>query len=105
MEKFFANKLGRQAQGSGGNVDDTDAIFFETKYQVPKDRSQKVTYGRVVDYRTQKEEPHRLRLIVGVSLICYSGDVSTHVADITTANIFINGTISTAGARYMLCDI
>ena len=70
------------------------------------DRLKYVTYGRiVVDYRTQKEEPHKTQLNVGDNLIFYTGYVSTQTADITTAKLIINSTIYTPGERYMSYDI
>ena len=104
--RSFSNELGRLAQGVGGRVEGTNTMFFIPKNKVPQDRFKDVTYGRiVVDYRPQKEEPHRTRLTVGGNLINYPGDVSTPTADITTAKLLINSTISTPGARYMCCDV
>ena len=59
----------------------------------------------VVDYRPQKEEPHRKKLTVGGNLINYTGDIITPTAEITTANSIVNSTISTPVARYMCCNI
>ena len=71
-----------------------DTTFFVAKYKVPRDRIKDVAYGRiVVDYQPQKEEPHRIRLTVGVNLICCSGYVRTPTADITTAKLITNSTI------------
>ena len=81
-------------------------MFFVAHDQVPNNRLKDVSYGRiVVGYRPQKEEPHRTRLTAGRVLIDYAGYVRTPTADITTAKIIINSTISTSGARYMCCDI
>ena len=81
-------------------------MLFVAHDWVPKDRLKDVSYGRiVVNYIPQKEEPHRTILNVGSNLIDYVVDVSTPTADINTANLVINGTISTPGARYMCCDI
>ena len=60
-------------------------MFFIAQYQVPRYRLKNVSYRHiVVDYITQKEEPHRTRLIVGGDLIVYAGDVITLTTDITT---------------------
>ena len=56
-----------------------------------------------MDYRPQKEEPHRTILTAGDSLIVFVGDVSTPIEDITTAKLIINITIYTPGPRYMCC--
>ena len=46
--------------GTGGLVDGTDTMFFISKDQVHRDQIKDVRYGRIiVDYRPQKEEPHR----------------------------------------------
>ena len=87
-------------------MDGTDTVFFVAKDQVPRDRIKNVTYGQIlVDYRPQKDKPHRTRLTVGGNLICYSGYVRTPTADIITSNIIINSNIPMSGARYMFCDI
>jgi hypothetical protein len=100
----YANELGRLAQGVGQRVRGTDTIFFIPYNAVPPGRT--VTYGRIVcDYRPQKTEPERTRLTVGGNLINYPYDVSTDTADLTTAKLVINSTISTPGARHMLIDV
>ena len=84
----------------------TDTMLFIAQYQVPRDRLKDVSYGRiVVDYIPHKEKPHRTRLTVGGTLIVYAGDISTPTSEISTANLVINSTISTPGAKYMCCDI
>ena len=84
----------------------TDTMLFIAQDQVPRDRLKDVSYGRiVVDYIPQKDEPHRMTLTVGGKLIFYEEYVSTPTTDITTANLIINSTISTPGARYMCCNI
>ena len=87
-------------------MDGTNTMLLIAKYQVPEDRIKDVTYGPIiVDYWPKKQEPHRARLTVGGNFTFYAGDVSTPTADITTAKITTNRTISTPGARYMCCDI
>ena len=81
-------------------------MLFIALDQVPRDQFKDVSYGRIiVDYKPQKEEPHRTRLTVGVNLIDYAGYVSTPTEDITTAKLIINSTIYTARARYICCEI
>jgi hypothetical protein len=69
-------------------------------------RNKTVTYGRfVVDVRPNKEDLHRVRLIVGRNLIKYDGDVSTRSADLTASKCLWNSVISMEGARYMCFNI
>jgi hypothetical protein len=104
--RSFANELGRLAQGVADRETGTNTITFILKSDIPDNRQQDVTYGRIcVDYRPQKKEPERTRLTVGGNLIDYPGDVSTPTADTTTAKLVINSVLSTAGARYMCGDI
>ena len=42
---------------------------------------------------------------MGSNLINFPGNVSTPTADLTTAKLVINSTISTPGARYMCGDV
>jgi hypothetical protein len=59
----------------------------------------------VCDYRLQKSEPERTRLTVGGNLIEYPSNVATSIADLTTAKILWNSTISTPDARFMCMDV
>jgi hypothetical protein len=103
--KWFANELGRLANGVGTRVPEgTNTIFFINRSQVPTDR--KVTYGRIVcTIRPQKKETHRTRLTVGGNLIDYPYYVSTPTADITTAKIVFNSVVSTPNAKFMGLNI
>ena len=105
-KQSFFNELVRLSQGGGGLVDGTYIMFFIAQDQVHIYQLKDVTYGCiVVYYQSHKEEPNRTRLTVGGDLFFCAGDISTPTADITTANLIINSTISTPGARYMCCDI
>ena len=96
-KQSFANKLGRLSQGTGGQIEVTNTMFFIAHDQMPRDRLKDVSYGSIiVDYRFQKEEPHRTRLTVGGNLIDQAGDVSTPTEDTTTSRLMIN--IITPGA-------
>eukprot|EP00804_Cyclotella_cryptica_P018372 CCRYP_015481-RA/>CCRYP_015481-RA protein AED:0.17 eAED:0.17 QI:0/0/0/1/1/1/2/0/862 len=102
----MCKELGRLAQGWDGSTG-TDTIFFMSHNEIkniPKDRT--VTYARiVVDYRPQKDDPNRVRITVGGNLINYPGELTTRTADLTTAKILWNSTISTPGARFACADI
>ena len=87
-------------------MDGIDTIFFIAKFQVPRYQIKVVKYGRIVVFCCpKKEDPYKVQLTLGVNLIFYSGDVRTPTADITTAKLIINSTISMPGARYMCCDL
>jgi hypothetical protein len=42
---------------------------------------------------------------LGVNLIIYKGDTSTHTADLVTSTLLLNSVLSTKGARYMCLDL
>ncbi len=64
------------------------------------------TYANpVVDYRPQKDDPHRIRITAGGNLIDYDGDAFVCTADLDTAKLHWNSVISTENARYMCLDI
>ena len=57
-EKEYAKELGRLAQGTLGLTGGTKKICFINKGEVPPDRWQDVTYGRIlVNYRPEKYDP------------------------------------------------
>ena len=67
--------------------------------QIPADRT--VTYEKiVVDYRSQKKDPNRVRITAGGKLIKYLYELTTITADLTTSKIMWNSVISTPGARF-----
>ena len=69
---------------------------------IPKDRV--VTYAIiVVDYRPQKADPNRVRIIAGGNLIQYPGE-TTRTANLRKTKIMLNHVISTRGTRYMTAD-
>eukprot|EP00804_Cyclotella_cryptica_P001979 CCRYP_007399-RA/>CCRYP_007399-RA protein AED:0.38 eAED:0.38 QI:0/0/0/1/0/0/2/0/385 len=79
-------------------------LHVARRFDIPHDGT--VTYARiVVDYRPQKEDPNCVHITVGGNLINYPGELTTRTADLTTANILWNSTISTPGARFACADI
>ena len=65
-----------------------------------------MSYGCIVcEIRPQKEEKERTRLTVGGDKLPYNGPTSTEIADITTAKLVVNSTISTPQARFVVFDI
>jgi len=107
-KRAFGKEFGNLAQGDTlTGTPGTNTIFVLSHDEIrniPRDRT--VTYVRiVVNYRPQKADPNRVRLTAGGNLINYPFELTTRTADLTTAKILWNSTISTNGARYMCIDI
>jgi hypothetical protein len=85
----------------------TNTIVFIKKNQVPQSRVKDVTYGLITCLiRPEKiEEPNQTRLVVGGDRVHYPGDAGTPTADLLTAKLLINSTISTPNVKYMTIDI
>ena len=104
----LGKEFGNMAQGDNKTgTKGHDAIHVLTHEQIAAIPKHKViTYARlVVDFRPQKKDPNRVRMTAGGNLIQYSGELTTRTADLTTAKIIWNSTISTPGARYACFDI
>ena len=105
-QRAFGNELGRLAQGMPGRVEGTNTIFFIHKSDIPADRRSDVTYvGYVVNYRPEKEEKERFRLVVGGDRITYNGDAGTPTADLLTIKLLVNSVVSTPNAKYLTLDL
>jgi hypothetical protein len=102
-----ADEIGRLAQGRGPDhpeIEGTNTIFFIPRSAIPKGR--KATYLRVVSaFRPEKTNPRRVRWTVGGDRVDYPGVVTTQTADITTAKILINSTLSTPNAKMFTTDL
>ncbi len=97
-QRSFANELGRLFQGIC-DIKGTNTCFFIAKEKVPKNKC--ATYGGICcNYRPQKDEPHQTRLTVGGDRITYAGNKSTPTADLLTAKLLINSTMSMPNARF-----
>jgi hypothetical protein len=102
-QRSNADEIGRLAQGHG-HQKGTNTMYFIKVTDIPKGRT--ATYLRVVAaMRPEKANPRRVRWTVGGDRIDYPDDVSTKTADLTTAKLLINSTISTPNARYMTADL
>ena len=78
--------------------------FFIKKFQVPTHKC--ATYGRICcSVCLQKEEIYHTRLTVGGNLIDFPGNMSTPTADLLTAKLLINSTISTPGTVFLGIDL
>eukprot|EP00957_Ditylum_brightwellii_P197990 15084131-Ditylum_brightwellii.AAC.2 len=66
----------------------------------------RVTYSQIVcDYRRQKADPNRVRLMVGGDCVEYPFEVSTPTTDLVTAKLLMNSVTSTEGAKFLRIDI
>ena len=69
-------------------------------------KGKKPTYERVVvDFHPQKEDTNRVRITAGGNLIKYAGELTTQIADLTSAKMLWNSVISTDGAKFMGLDL
>ena len=104
-ETSFANEIGRLAQGVGERMKSgNDNMFFIPKSAIPANR--KVTYANpVCDYRPLKDEPYRVRLVVGGDRLNYDADTGAPTANLLDVKILLNSIISTPGARFATIDI
>ena len=101
-----SNEFGRLAQGNKYGVKATDTIEFISQSDVPFDR--KVTYGSFVcDYRALKDDPYRIRLVVGGDKLEYNDDPASPAAGLLETKLLLNSVISDAhkGARFMSMDL
>ena len=65
-----------------------------------------VTYGRkLVDYRLEKTDPYRTRLIVGGGRVRYPGDRGTPTVELNTVKLLLNSIVSKLNAKSMRIDI
>jgi len=84
----------------------SNAIRFIAYKDIPTGRRKDVTYVRQVTAdKPHKEEKERVRATAGGDRVNYPYEVTTKTADIITAKILINSTISTPGARFMSADL
>ena len=84
----------------------TDCIDFIHAHEVPRDR--KITYATFVcDYCPLKDEPYRIRLVVGGDKLVYNRDTGSPTTNMLETKLLVNSVISDAqaGARFMSCDI
>ena len=71
-----------------------------------KPRGRKTTYLNIVtNVCPQKEDPYRICFTVGGDRLDYPGPTATETAEIQTANLLFNSTISTKGGRFMCIDL
>ena len=99
----LANELGHLAK-IVQDLMGMDTIKHILKHQIPPRCTP--TYGCiVVDYQQQKPKPHQAQVTVDSDCIDYPWDVSTPIADPTTAKLLFNSTIFTQVAHFLTLDI
>ena len=104
--KSLSNEFGRLAQGNQHGVRATDTISFIPRHLVPQDR--KCTYASFVcDYKPQKTEPFRIRLVVGGDKLEYNSDAGSPAASLLETKLLLNSVISDSkkGARFLSADL
>ena len=94
FQTAFGKDFGRMGQGDNKTGQKgTTSVFVMThnEIDIAKAAGHTWTYARiVVDYRTQKEDPNRIRIAVGGNLIIYKGNTSTQTANLTTSKLLWN---------------
>ena len=89
----LSNEWGRLAQGNSNGVRSTDTIEFIFRHDVPKGSD--VTYATyVLDYRSLKSEPYRVRITVGGNRLTYTEDSGSPAANLLETKVLLNSTIS-----------
>ena len=89
-------EFGRLMQG-WKDVKGTNPLFAIHRHNVPANKTA-AHIRMVADFRPQKSDPHWIRITVGGSKISVDYDIVTPTADLSTAKILINSTLSTRGA-------
>jgi hypothetical protein len=100
----FGKYFGGMSQGNNKTGQKgTNAMFVMLPSNVPnipKDRV--VTYARVVaNHCPQTADPNRIQITASGNLIHYPGELTTRMANITTAKLLWNSVLSMPGAKYM----
>jgi hypothetical protein len=98
----FGNHFGGMAKGDikPGKMG-TNSMFVMSHKDIPNiPMDRVVTYAKVVvNYRPQKEDTNRIRIITGGNLINYPGELYTRRADLTTSKLMWNSVLSTPKAK------
>ena len=106
-ENSLSNEWGRLANGTLKNPNGgSNTIEFVMHHDVPSNRD--ITYASFVcDYRPLKEDPYRVRIVVGGDRLSYNDDAGSPAASLIETKLIINSTISDnrRGARFFTADI
>ena len=104
--RALSNQWGRLAQGNKYEVVATNTIVFISAKELPSDAT--VTYAAFVcDNRPLKDEPWRVRIVVGGDVLTYAEDAASPTTAMMETKILINSVISDAseGARFISLDL
>ena len=102
----MSNECGRISQGNDHGIQGTDTLAYIKSQDAPKDR--KVTCESVVcDYRPLKEEPWRIRLVVGGDKLPFELDTGSPVASMLETKLLANNVISDVvkGVSFLSYDL
>ena len=82
----------------------SNTIHFTHPSQTSSDRV--ATYLRIgSSYRSQKEDPYRIRFTIEGNRIDSPGNVTTPTTELQTVNLHLNSVISDVNTKYMIIDI
>ena len=98
--------MGRLAQGNDVGVSSADTIEFFSFTLIPNNN--KITYvAFAYNHRHLKEEPWRMKLVVGGDKLIYNDDTSSPPTDMLETKLLFNSIISDThkGARFAAFDL
>jgi hypothetical protein len=103
----MSKELHRLVQGKEGTTVATNTIFFlshDKIRRIPKDCT--ITYARIIiEHWPQKDDPNRICITVGGSLVDYPYKLTTQTADMVSSKIMWNSVISMPNAKFGGADI
>ena len=104
-EQGNADEFGRLLNGNGTTMKTgTNTMKFIDPADMPNDAA--FTYlSLICAYRPEKEQPFRVRGVIGGDRLQYAGDVSTKTASLDTVKLHFNHIISTEGGRHATTDV
>ena len=86
------------------DVKGTNTLFAIHRHNVPTNNTA-AHIRMVADFRPQKPDPHRIRITIGGSKKSVDYDIGTPTADLSTAKILINNTLSVRVAWWAGFDL
>lgn len=107
-QHLYGSEIGQLAQGMPGRTTGTDTIKFNSRKQVPQERTLDIIYGLITcqyKYRPMKDEPNRTQLVTGGDRVHYPGNAGTPTADLLSVKLLLNSVISTLGTKFFTVDI
>ena len=105
-ENGMCKELSRLIQGYNKTQGRNTCKIMTVDEIQPIPRDQTIMYARiVVDYRTQKTDPYRVRITVRGNLIKFPGITTTTTVDMISSKLFWNSVLSTPRACYTCFDV